>query len=54
MPPKPPHAPTRTSDRPEAGRLLVKVNAMFTMVPGSKIAAGGGQGFEKRYGLGRE
>jgi len=41
MPPKPPHAQTRTSDRPEAGRMLVKVNAMFTMVPGSKIAAVG-------------
>lgn len=30
---KPPHAWTRTSDRPEAGRMLVRFNAVFTMVP---------------------
>jgi hypothetical protein len=34
--------------------MLMKVNAVFTMVPESKIAAVGCKGLEKRYGLGRE
>jgi len=41
MPSKPPHAQTRTSDRPDAGRMLVRISAVFTMVPESKIAAVG-------------
>ncbi|MFS2164037.1 hypothetical protein [Variovorax sp. Varisp62] len=51
---KPPHDQTRTSDRPEAGRMLVRFKAVFTMVPESKIAAVGCKGLEKRDGLGRE
>ena len=35
---KPWQNPTRTSGRPEAGRWLVRISAVFTMVPESKIA----------------
>ncbi|WP_147400476.1 hypothetical protein [Acidovorax cavernicola] len=50
---KPWQNPTRTSGRPEAGRMLVRVSAVFTMVPGQKLPLSAVRGW-KKDGLRRE
>jgi hypothetical protein len=43
----PPHDHTRTNARPDAGRMLVRVKAVFTMVPGQKLPLSAVKGWKK-------